>query len=193
MAGLVILGVLLVAAVTLVAVGASREKRVDEDERVRGLRTWAAEHRWSFAEGDLGVPWRARVGRDGLRVRELLTGQVGSLPASLGHGTYPTRRVITDAEGRKRTETVTNHLTVLVVHLDERPGAPLQAESDLPDATRDRLSSDLIRAHLDDEPPLWSLRRGELMVVRYSPLHPSDLDEHLGTIRRLAGLLGDPP
>ncbi|WP_157430078.1 hypothetical protein [Actinomadura oligospora] len=221
MAGMVVLGIVLVAAIVLVAVGASREKRADEDERLRALRDWAAEHRWNFAEGDLRVPWRGQVGRDGFRVRELLTGDVGGLPVSLGHGTYPTRRVVTDANGDKRTETMTNHLTVLVVRMDGgRPDmevkprgvgsrlmrafghgtavesgdgrfdARFQVESDAPETARDYLSSDLIRAHLDDDLPLWSLRQGELMVVRHTALHPCDLDEHLGTVRRLAELLG---
>ncbi|MEV5575008.1 hypothetical protein AB0L06_33645 [Spirillospora sp. NPDC052269] len=184
---MVILGAVLVAAIVLVAVGASRERAAEEDERVRSLRDWAAEHRWNFNEGDLRVPWRGQVGRDGFRVRELLTGDVGGLPVSLGHGTYPTRRVVTDANGDKRTETVTNHLTVLVVRMDAER---LDTDVKPGDPARDHLSSDLIRARLDDELPLWSLRQGELMVVRDTPLHLSDLDEHLGTARRLAELLG---
>lgn len=178
MVGIVILGTVLVAAIVMVAVGASRERAVNDDERIRNLRDWAAEHRWSFAEGDLKVPWRGRVGHDGFQVSELLTGHVGGLPVSLGHGTYPLRRVVTEPDGGRRTETVTSPLTVLVI------------ESGAPDTVRDRLSSDLIRARLDDEPPLWNLSKGELMVVLHTPLLPSDLDEHLGTARRLAEMLG---
>ncbi|MEV4255357.1 hypothetical protein AB0J52_19570 [Spirillospora sp. NPDC049652] len=219
---MLVLGAVLVGAVAMVAIGASRDRATAaEDDRVRRLRDWAAEHRWTFHEGDLRVPWRGQVGCDGFRVRELLTGHVGGLPVSLGHGTYPTSRVVTGPDGARRTETITHHLTVLVVEMDD-PGPGLEVPprgvgsrllsvfghgtavdggdgrsgehpplgSAAPAVPRDHLSSDLIRAHLDGEPPLWGPRRGELMVVRHTSLHPADLDEHLGTLRRLTELLG---
>ncbi|WP_147341554.1 hypothetical protein [Actinomadura logoneensis] len=222
---MLILGAVLVGAITMVAIGVARDRAAAaDDERVRRLRDWAAEHHWTFHEGDLRVPWRGRVGRDGFRVRELLTGHIDGLPVSLGHGTYPTSRVVPDPDGGHRTETVTHHLTVLVVEtapmarpaMEVRPrgvgsrllrvfgaagdgsgGGPgasapdgVDGEAVLPEGPRDRLSSDLIRAYLDDEPPLRDGRDGELMVVRHTSLHPADLDEHLGTLRRLTERLG---
>jgi hypothetical protein len=205
-AGIVMLGILL-----------GRMRARAERRRRDAFHAWAAAHGWRGYEGDVQAVWRWRVAHlRGFAIRRLAVTTAYGLTLTAADCRYEVHS--TDGGGRLQTSAV--DLSVFLARLPGRwpdidvqdrgfgsrvlhalgkrpPVATGQSEFDrkfrveAPDPRAVRLLSPaLVRAHLRDEVPLWSLRAGELMFFEERRLVPEEIGAAVDRLRWLAGAFG---
>ncbi|MEV5575007.1 hypothetical protein AB0L06_33640 [Spirillospora sp. NPDC052269] len=182
--------------------------------RLRGVREWADAHGWAFTDENPRPPWHDRPPQEDFRLGLLLEGQVDGRDATIGCGSYDVRKSVGGADGSKRSQNVTYHLTVLTVRAEDGTpdmevrerglGAKLMAslarnatDADAFDArfeveppeARGRLSAVAVQAHLDSEIPAWNVRDGEITAVLPGRTRAEDLDGHVAMLRRLGEIV----
>jgi hypothetical protein len=205
-AGIVMLGLLV-----------GRAKAKAERRRRDAFHAWAAAHGWRGYEGDVPAVWRWRLSHlRGFAIRRLAVTTAYGLAITAADCRYEVHS--TDGEGRPQTGAV--DISVFLARLPGRwpdidvqdrgfgsrvlralgkrpPVATGQPEFDrkfrveAPDPRAVRLLSPaLVRAHLKDQVPLWSLRGGELMFWEERRLAPEEIGPGVDCLRWLAGALG---
>jgi hypothetical protein len=188
-----------------------------ERRRRDAFHAWAAANGWRGHEGDVVPGWRWRLAHlRGFAIRRLAVTTAYGMAITVADCRYVVHS--TDATGRLQTSSV--DLSVFVAGLPgrwpdidvqdrgfgsrvlralgKRPSVGIgQREFDrrfrveAPDPRAARLISPaLVRAHLKDHVPLWSLRGGELMFYEERRLRPEEIEPGVDRLRWLAGALG---
>jgi hypothetical protein len=214
---LLLIVLVFVAAMVMLGLVVGRARARVERRRRDAFHAWAAANGWRGHEGDIVPVWRWRLAHlRGFAIRRLAVTTAYGMTITVADCRYEVHS--TDATGRLQASSV--DLSVFVARLrgawpdidvqdrgfgsrvlralGKRPPVGIgQREFDrrfrveAPDPRAARLLSPaLVRAHLRDEVPLWSLRGGELLFFEERRLRPEEIGPGLERLRWLAGALG---